>query len=166
MLRAAYHATVEDLDRIAARARTLGAAHDAWSAYLAAGIAERRLERWRAARDALSEAVRLSPGCTPAHMELAGVQVALSEPEVAVLHARRACELDGETARTLSVLATALLAAGQRDEAESAIDRALALDETDAANRALAERIRQRRERPSALTRLRDILGRGRLRRR
>ena len=167
VLRAAYQAAPEDLDMIAARARTLGVTHESWCAYLAAGIAERRLERWRPARDALAEAVRLSPGCTPAHMELAGALVALSEPEAALDHARRACELDGDTARTLAVLATTLLAGGRRDEAAVAIDRALALDETDEANRALAERIRQRRlERPSALTRLREIFGRSRARKR
>lgn len=167
VLRAAYQAAPADLDTIAARARTLGVAHESWCAYLAAGIAERRLERWRPAREALGEAVRISPGCTPAHMELAGALVALSEPETALEHARRACELDGDTARTLAVLATTLLAAGQRDEAAVAIDRALALDETDEANRALAERIRQRHvDRPSALTRLREIFGRGRAKRR
>jgi tetratricopeptide (TPR) repeat protein len=167
VLRAAYQAAPADLDTIAARARTLGVAHESWCAYLAAGIAERRLERWRPARGALEEAVRLSPGCTPAHMELAGALVALSEPEAALDHARRACDLDGETARTLSVLATTLLASGRREEAAVAIDRALALDATDEANRALAARIRQRRaSRPSALTRLREIFGRGRGRKR
>lgn len=164
VLRAAYQASAADLDTIAARSRTLGAAHESWCAYLAAGIAERRLERWRPAKDALAEAVRLSPGCTPAHMELAGALVALAEPLDALAHARRACDLDGDTARTLAVLATTLLAAGQREEAAAAIDRALALDDTDEANRALAERIRQRHERPSALARLREIFGRRRKR--
>lgn len=165
VLRAAYNAPPEDLDTIAARARTLGVAHESWCAWLAAGVAERRRERWRPARDALVEAVRIAPGCTPAHMELAGALVALSDAETALEHARRSCELDGETARTLAVLATTLLAAGKREEAAAAIDRALMLDETDEANRALAERIRQRRERPSALTRLREIFGRGRRKR-
>jgi tetratricopeptide (TPR) repeat protein len=101
-------------------------------------------------------------------MELAGAYVALSEPERALEHARKACALDGETARTLAVLATALLAAGKREEAASAIDRALSIDETDEANRALAERIRagRPRSRTSTLTRLRDIFSRWPWRRR
>ena len=164
MLRAAYHAPTEDLDAIAARARTLAMLHSVWAAYFAVGIAERRLERWRAARDAFGEALRVSPGCTPAHLEIVGAHVALEDPESALDHAQRACELDGDTARTLAVLATALLAAGQRDEALDAIDRSLALDATDEANRALAERIRAGRSRTGTLTRLRDTFARWRRR--
>jgi len=162
ILRAAYQAPVEDLEAIAARARSIAIAHSVWPAYFAVGIAERRLERWRAARDAFREALRVSPGCTPAHMEIVGAHVALGDEASALEHARKACELDGDTARTLAVLATALLAAGKRDEAGDAIDRALALDATDEANRALAERIRAGR--PSTLVRLRDTLARWRRR--
>lgn len=157
VLRAAYACPPEDLETIAARARTLATAHVTWPAYFACGIAERRRERWRAAHDAFAEALRVSPGCTPAHMEIVAACVALSDSESAIAHARRACELEGESARTLAVLATALLAAGQRDEAAQAIDKALALDASDEANRALAERIRAGKERSSTLTRLRDI---------
>jgi tetratricopeptide (TPR) repeat protein len=164
VLRAAYNAPEEDLDTIASRARKLASEHPVWHAYFAVGIAERRLERWRAAREAFAEAIRVAPGSTPAHMELAGAHLALSEPEPGLVHARRACELDGDTARTLAVLATALLAAGNREEATHAIDRALALDATDEANRALAERIRAGRPRTSTLTRLRDIFTRWRRR--
>jgi tetratricopeptide (TPR) repeat protein len=164
VLRAAYQAAVEDLDTIAARARTLASMHNVWHAWFAVGIAERRRERWRAARDAFAEAIRISAGCTPAHLEIVAAYVALSDPEPACLHAQRACELEGESARTLAVLATALLAAGKREEATHAIDRALALDETDEANRALAERIRAGRPRTSTLTRLRDIFSRWRRR--
>ncbi|WP_146647955.1 tetratricopeptide repeat protein [Labilithrix luteola] len=160
VLRAAYQAPVVDLEVIAARARGLATTHPAWHAYFAVGIAERRLERWRAARDAFAEALRLSSGSTPAHMEIVGAYVALSNPEAALVHARRACELEGENARSLSVLATALLAAGKRDDARDAIDRALSLDATDEANRALAERIRSARNRTSTLTRLRDAFSR------
>jgi tetratricopeptide (TPR) repeat protein len=162
VLRAAYQAPLEDLETIAGRARTLAAQHDVWLAQFAVGIAERRLDRWRPARDAFTEALRLAPGCTPAHMEIVGAHVALGEGELALEHAERACKLDGETARTLAVLATALLAAGKRDEARDAIDRALALDATDEANRALAERIRAGR--PNTITRLRDIFARWRRR--
>lgn len=164
VLRAAYQAPAEDLDTIAARARKLATEHPAWSSFFAIGIAERRLERWRAARDAFAEALRISPGCTPAHMEIVAAHVALDEPEAALEHARTACELDGDTARTLAVLATALLAADKRDEARDAIDRSLALDATDEANRALAERIRAGGPRTSPLTRLRDTLARWRRR--
>lgn len=164
VLRAAYQAPTEDLDTIAARARKLAVAHTAWAAHFAVGIAERRLERWRAARDAFGDAIRVSPGCTPAHMEVVAAHVALEDPTSALEHARRACELDGDTARTLAVLATALLAAGKRDEALDAIDRSLALDATDEANRALAERIRAGRARLSTLTRLKDTFARWRKR--
>jgi len=162
VLRAAYQAAPDDLDRIATRARGLAAAHGQWCAWFAAGIAERRLERWRPARDAFRDALRAAPGCTPAHLEIVAAYVALGDADSALDHARTACELDGETARTLSVLATALLAADKRAEASDAIERALALDATDEANRALAERIRATR--PSALTRIRDTLARLRLR--
>jgi tetratricopeptide (TPR) repeat protein len=157
VLRAAYQAAAEDLETIAARGRSMATTHNAWHAWFAVGIAERRRERWRAARDAFMEAIQVAPGCTPAHMEVVAAHVALSDPEAALHHARRACELEGESARTLAVLATALLASGKREEATSAIDRALALDATDEANRALAERIRAGRGHTSTLTRLRDI---------
>ncbi|MBX3200449.1 MAG: tetratricopeptide repeat protein [Labilithrix sp.] len=164
VLRAAYQADALDLETIAARARSLATTNNAWHAWFAAGIAERRRERWRAARDAFAEAIRIAPGCTPAHMEIVAAHVALGDAEPAIAHARRACELEGESARTLAVLATALLAAGKREEATSAIDRALELDATDEANRALAERIRAGRARTTTLTRLRDIFTRFRRR--
>ena len=160
VLRAAYQAAELDLETIAARGRALATTHNAWHAWFAVGIAERRRERWRAARDAFAEAIRIAPGCTPAHMEIVAAYVALGDPEPALHHARRACELEGESARTLAVLATALLAAGKREEATTAIDHALELDATDEANRALAERIRSGRTRTNTLTRLRDIFTR------
>jgi tetratricopeptide (TPR) repeat protein len=164
VLRAAYSAAALDLETIAARARTLATTNNVWHAWFAVGIAERRRERWRAARDAFSEAIRVAPGCTPAHMEIVAAHIALGDPEAGLEHAKRACELEGESARALSVLATAHLAAGKRDEAAAAIDRALELDGTDEANRALAERIRAGRSRTSTLTRLRDIFTRFRRR--
>jgi tetratricopeptide (TPR) repeat protein len=160
VLRAAYQAAAEDLETIAARAKSLATTHHAWHAWYAVGIAERRRERWRAARDAFSTAISVAPGCTPAHMEIVAAHIALGDPEPALHHAKKACELEGESARTLAILATALLAAGKREEATSAIDRALELDATDEANRALAERIRAGRARTSTLTRLRDIFTR------
>ena len=164
VLRAAYQAPAEDLEAISLRARKLALLHSAWAAYFAVGIAERRIERWRPARDAFGEAIRVSPGCTAAHMEIVAAHVALGAPETALEHAERACELDGDTARTLAVLATAFLACGKRDEALDAVDRSLALDATDEANRALAERIRTTRSQTGTLTRLRDTLARWRRR--
>lgn len=158
VLRAAYQAAEEDLETICARARVLAMANSAWHAWFAVGIAERRRARWRAAREAFEDAIRIAPGCTPVHMEIVSALVALGDAETAIRHARRACELEGETARTLSVLATALLAAGKREEATNAIDRALEIDATDEANRALAERIRAGGTRTtSTKARLRDI---------
>ena len=164
VLRAAYQASVSDLEAIAARARSLATTYEAWHGWLAVGIAERRRERWRIARDAFAQAIAVAPGCTPAHMEIVAAHVALGDPDLAIHHARRACELEGESARTLAVLATALLAAGQCDEASVAIDRSLELDASDEANRALAERIRAGLPRTSTLTRLRDIFTRFRRR--
>ena len=163
LLRAAYQAPTEDLETIATRARRLAVAHSVWAPWFAVGIAERRLEHWRAARDAYLEALRVSPGCTPAHLEIVATYVALEESESALLHARKACELDGETARTLAVLATAQLSSGHHEDARVSIDRALAFDATDETNRALAERIRAGR-RSSTLTRLRDTFARWRRR--
>jgi tetratricopeptide (TPR) repeat protein len=164
VLRAAYQAAPEDLETISTRARRLAVSHDAWHAFFAVGIAERRREHWRAARDAFTEALRVSPGATPVHMEIVAAHVALADTDTALIHARRACELEGETARTLAVLATALLAAGNRDEARLVIDRALELDASDEANRALADRIRAGRPRPTTMTRLRDVFARFRRR--
>jgi tetratricopeptide (TPR) repeat protein len=160
VLRAAYSAAIPDLETISARARGLATRTNVWHAWFAVGIAERRRERWRPARDAFNEAIRCSAGATPAHMEIVAAHVALGDGDAALDSAQRACALEGESARTLAVLATALLASGKRDEAASAIDRALTLDATDEANRALAERIRTGQRRDSTLTRLRDIFTR------
>lgn len=164
VVRAAYEADVQDLEAIANRARRLALLHASWSAYFSVGIAERRLCRWRAARDAFAEAIRVCPGCTPAHLEIVSAHVALSDPQSALAHARKAYELDGESARTMAVFATAFLAADMRDEALVAIDRSLELDASDEANRALAERIRTGPARINALTRLRESFVRWRRR--
>src|SRR5262249_5313015 len=89
VLRAAYSAAPEDLDTIAARARTLATSHGAWHAWFALGIAERRRARWRVARDAFAEAIRTSAGCTPAHMEIVAAYVALADADRALAHAAR-----------------------------------------------------------------------------
>lgn len=152
-----------DLAQLTARARTLAGHHDVWPAHFALGATERRRERWAEAREALEAAVRQSPGATPAHLELVAVHVALGSAEKALEHADRACALEGETARTLAVRATALLAASKHADARATIDRALALDASEA-NRAIEERIRKSSEPPSAFARLRMALGLGKKR--
>lgn len=160
VLRAAGTAADADLETIASRARRLALAHEAWDAWFAVGLVERRLERWRAARDAFQEALRIAPGATPVHLEVVSVHVALGEADAALRHARLACELDGETARSLAVLATALLSGGHREEASAAIEKALRFDASDEANRALKERIAAGPPRVSTLARLRDVFAR------
>lgn len=159
VLRAVHDAPLADLEIVAVRARNLARTHAVWRAHFAVGVAEKRLEHWRSARDAFVSAVAVAPGASPAHAELSAVYVALEESRLAIEHARTACGLEGPTARTLAVLATALLAAGDREEALATIEKALALDATDEANRALAQRIREKRPaRANPLTRLRGIV--------
>jgi Flp pilus assembly protein TadD len=158
VLRAAYSAATTDLDSIATRARRLAMDHSVWTAWFAAGIAERRRERWAAAREAFQSTLKVAPGCTPAHMELAGALISLKEFAAGVEHAERACALEGPNPRALSVLATTLLAAGRRKDADVAITQALALDPNDAANVALAERIRRTTPPPGPFGRMRDAL--------
>jgi len=146
------------LAALSARAKTLAVANDVWTAHFALGMAERRRERWHEARIALEAAVERSPGATPAHLELVAVHVALGSAQKALEHADRACALEGETAKTLAVRATALLAAARHADARETIDRALALDASDA-NRALSERIRKSTEPVGALARIRMALG-------
>ncbi len=157
VLRAAYSAQRADLEVIASRGRRLAELHNVWSAWFAVGIAERRRGHWMKAQSAFESALGVAAGSTPAHMELVAVFVALGDPERALRHAERSVVLEGETARTLAVRATALLACGRRDEAQIAIDKAVALDTTDEANRALGELIRGG-DRRGAATRVKDTL--------
>jgi tetratricopeptide (TPR) repeat protein len=161
LLRAVYHAPSEDLEALAARGRRLAAAHAVWPAHFALGLVERRRERWQAARAAFEAAIAASSGCTPAHLELVAVVIALGDVDAALAHAERAAELEGETSRTLAVRASALLASGRKGEAIAAIDRSLALDPSDEANRALRERIKAGSSGgPGPLARLRGALAR------
>jgi Flp pilus assembly protein TadD len=143
ILRAGYSASASDLEVLAARARRLATLHSVWSTWFTVGIVERRRERWRAAREAFERAVALAMGSTPAHAELVGACIALGDSAAALSHAERVCALDGQTPRTLGVLATALMAAKRWDDAEAAISQALRLDPSDASNAALAARIRE-----------------------
>jgi tetratricopeptide (TPR) repeat protein len=161
VVRAAFNADAADLGVIAARGRKLATLHGVWPAWYAVGVAERRRERWVDARQAFEATLAASPGCAPAHIELVAVCVSLQDADAAVKHAERAVALEGETPRSLAVLATALLAARRHDAAEAAIVKSLALDDTDEAHRALADRIRAGMT-PAAgpLARLRDTLSR------
>lgn len=141
-LRAAAQAPKGDLLRIAARARRLAERHDAWPAWLAASMAERRLEHWAAARDAAEKALEIASGCTLAHVELVAIAVAEKDSAQAIAHAERVRELEGETARALGALATAYFAAGQLVEARIMVERSLALDPKDPAAVVLAARVR------------------------
>lgn len=165
LVRAAFSADLADLAVLSTRGRELAAEHAGWVAWYAVGIAERRAEHWHFAREAFLRAIEASPGCTPSHMELVGVCVKLDDAASALRHAERAIELEGQTAATLAILATALLAAGRRDDARVAIDRSLELDATDPAHQALRDRIRGTVPPPSRpLIRLRDVFARWRKR--
>jgi tetratricopeptide (TPR) repeat protein len=117
VLRAAESAELDALDGVAARARSLGAAHGAWTAHFAGGVAERRLARWTAARLAFDTALALAPGATPAHVELAHACLVLGDAAAALEHAEQAVQLEGRSLRVLMVLARALSAAGRAHEA-------------------------------------------------
>jgi tetratricopeptide (TPR) repeat protein len=138
-LRAAYHAAPEDLADVAARARRLATIHGAWPGWLAAAVADRRRERWIAARGALDVALELAPGATPVHLEMATVLLALQDAPGAVEHAERALALEGDGARALSVLAQALAGAGRTHEARRAAARASAMQPDAADIKALSE---------------------------
>jgi tetratricopeptide (TPR) repeat protein len=158
ILRAAYGANPDELESLSARARKLVLEHDAWVCAFALGIVERRRQRWDAARDAFEEAIRRAPGCAAAHVELCGVHVSQKDGERAVACAEKARALEGDSARTLAVFATALLCAGRKEEAEAAIDRALALEPNNVHHRALSERIRSTPPPPPAPSRASSFL--------
>jgi Flp pilus assembly protein TadD len=144
ILRAVFSANLGDLEVLGARARRLAASHTVWATWFAVGIVERRRERWPAAREAFERAVALAGGSTPAHAELVGTCIALGDSAAALTHAEQVCLLEGHTARTLGGMAMALLASRRVGEAETAIQKALELDPTDARNQELAERIQAR----------------------
>ena len=143
-LRAALHSRESDLDEVAARARRQAREHGGWMAWLAAAVAERRQGRWAAARAASNAAIAAAPGCAAAHAELVSVYLGMSDPPAALRHAERALALEGETPRTLGLLARALHASGRVGEASTAIARALVLDESDDANQKLAVEVHAR----------------------
>lgn len=64
-LRAAHHADPAQLEQIADRARHFARKHDVWTAHLACAVAERRRERFDAAREAVTRGLDSTPACPP-----------------------------------------------------------------------------------------------------
>jgi tetratricopeptide (TPR) repeat protein len=140
VLRAAESAPRDDLDGIAARARALASTHGVWTAALASGLAEKRLERWTAARVAFADAITLAPGATAAHVELSSVCLAVGDAESAVKHAEMAVTLERGSARALVALALAYEGAGQTAEALLAAEHGLKASPGEARLQAIVER--------------------------
>ncbi len=137
-VRAAEQAPVDALEKVAMRARRLAAAHGTWTAYLAAGMAERRRGRPETARDDLELGLLASPGASPIHAELARVLSRLGRGAEALAHAQRARNLEGESPRVAVALVESLAALNRTDEAEALHTRAKALFPDDAALRGAA----------------------------
>jgi tetratricopeptide (TPR) repeat protein len=143
VLRASMSSETRDLAQLRTRARRLAEAHEGfWLAHYAVGIAERRSGEWASARAAFERVLTRCEGYVAAHMELVAACMALGDHEAAIAYAERACSLEGEGPRTSGALAAAFFAAGRRDEALAAVNRALAVDPNDEANVLLAARIR------------------------
>ena len=140
VMRAAQSAAPHELLDVAARARRLATAHASWPAWVGSALAQRRLERWMAAREALEAAIELAPGASVAHVDLAESLLALEDAPAAIASALQAIALEGETPRTLSVLARSLAGAGRPTEARDTARRALLLQPNNATMRALFER--------------------------
>ena len=142
VFRAACIAPADDLEAVAARARHLATIRSTWLAWAATAVAERRRLRYNAAREAAEAALRVAPGCAIAHLELAAAFIALGDAKAALRHAERAVALEGESPRTLAVLARALLAMGRREDADTVATRALGMDPSDSSNQKLVQLVR------------------------
>ncbi len=125
LLRSSESASVEALDGVAARGRSLASAHGVWTAEFARGVAEKRRERWTAARAAFEDALGLASGATPAHLELVELCLRAGDVAVALEHAERVVVLEGRTPRALVCLCLALDAAGRTEDAVDAAKAAL-----------------------------------------
>ena len=162
LLRAAHVSEISLLPTIAARARRFAQEHSdsarladhrgTWVAQVAAGVAARRQQRWPEARDAFYAALDRQPGVAAAHVDLVEVHVALGEAETALEHAETLRRFGGDTPQTLCLVARAHHAAGRQTEAQSAIEKALALDPSHAATRLLAARVAATRSERTATT--------------
>lgn len=147
VLRAAHFAPVDRLVEISARARRLATLHSAWTAWLAAAVAERRRRRWAAARGALEVALEIAPGAAIVQIEMAEALMHLDDAAGAVSRARAALALDGPSAGALGLLARALARAGSTSEAIDAATAATAFDSQDAALAALLRQLKASKSR-------------------
>ncbi|HSQ63203.1 MAG TPA: tetratricopeptide repeat protein [Polyangiaceae bacterium] len=139
-VRAAIDGDAKDLEAVAARARRLAVETESWVAHIAVAVAERRLGHLERAKQAAFGALALAPASAVSHLEMASVLLAAGD-SAAATHARRAGELDPSSSRAFAVLAEALIAAGNREGARAAIDRALQISPADARAIALRERL-------------------------
>jgi tetratricopeptide (TPR) repeat protein len=159
VLRAAESASMDALDGVAARGRSLASAHGVWTGDFARGVAEKRQEHWTAARTAFESALERAPGATPAHIELVELCLRAEDKEAALSHAERVVVLEGRTPRALVGLAFVLDAVGRTEEAKAAAKSALLVAPEDA--RLLAIALGKKDEapvRPSLWQRLRTKL--------
>ena len=166
VLRAAHAAPAERLVEVSTRARRLATLHGAWTAWLAAGVAERRRRKWVAARGALEVALEMAPGAAVVQAEMAEALLQLDDPLGAVARARASLALEGPSAAVLGLLARALAAAGRRAEATDAVTAALAFDPRSPGLQALLSELRTSGEtrdgaRIGWLARCRRFLARG-----
>ncbi|MEO8874556.1 MAG: hypothetical protein ABI461_03130 [Polyangiaceae bacterium] len=152
VLRSAMRSPEADLQGIATRARRLGELHQTWTSWLAAGIAERRLENWERAKMACERALAIAPGCTLAHVELVAIAAAAKDSDAALLHAEGARDLEGETSRSLGALAAAYQCAGRLVEARVVAEKALVLEPTDPSAIMIVAKIRAEMEHRPTLT--------------
>lgn len=151
VLRAAHSAPLERLVEVSARARRLATLHGAWTAWLAAGVAERRRKKWAAARGALEVALEMAPGAAIVQAEMAEALLHLDDAPGALARARASLALEGASAPALGLVARALAAEGRRNEAIDAVTAALALEPQDADLLLLLARLK--RSNDSAATR-------------
>ena len=154
VFRAAHTVEESQLADVAARARRMGTFHHVWPGWLAAAVAERRLERWTAARAALDVALEIAPGATVVHLEMTTVLISLDDALAAQRHAEKAVALEGETPRTLGALARALRAAGKDEDAIHAATRALAMQPQSEDLKTLLVDVSVRRRDPSWIERV------------
>jgi tetratricopeptide (TPR) repeat protein len=144
VLRAAQEAPVVNLADVAARARRLAMAHNAWHGWLAVAAAERRRSRLVPARSALEAAFELAPGATLARLEMARVLLAQGNANEALLQAESAVALEGPSPPVLSVLARSLAAAGRSSEAREIGLRVLSMKPDDREVRDMLQKLQQK----------------------
>jgi Tfp pilus assembly protein PilF len=144
VLRAANDAAVANLADVAARARHLAIAHNAWHGWLAVAVAERRRSRWSAARGALDTALEIAPGATPVRIEMARTLLALGDAKSALSQAESAVALEGASPPALSILARSLAAVGRTADAREIGRRVLAMKPDDGEVRNMLQKLQHK----------------------